>query len=74
MISLPVGNWIVFYSFVIDHEIPFAYEGPLCANRGHSFSGHSLKDFEAILDAHYLGRDVQVAEGRQSAISINTGW
>jgi hypothetical protein len=30
-ISLPVGNWIVFYSFVIDHEIPFAYERPLCA-------------------------------------------
>jgi hypothetical protein len=27
-ISLPVGNWIVFYSFVIDHEIPFAYERP----------------------------------------------
>lgn len=52
----------------------FAYERPLCANRGHSFSGHSLKDFEAILDAHYLGRDVQLAEGRQSAISINTGW
>jgi hypothetical protein len=47
---------------------------PLRANRGHSFSGHSLKDFEAILDAHYLGRDVQLAEGRQSAISINTGW
>lgn len=46
----------------------------LCANRGHSSSGHSLKDFEAILDAHYLGRDVQLAEGRQSAISINTGW
>jgi hypothetical protein len=49
-------------------------ERPLCAKRGHSFSGHSLKDFEAILDAHYLGRDVQLAEGRQSAISINTGW
>jgi hypothetical protein len=27
---LPVGDWIVFYSFVIDHEIPFAYERPLC--------------------------------------------
>jgi hypothetical protein len=23
-ISLPVGNWIVFYSFVIEHEILFA--------------------------------------------------
>jgi hypothetical protein len=49
-------------------------ECPHYAKRGHSFSGHSLKDFEAILDAHYLGRDVQLAEGRQSAISINTGW
>jgi hypothetical protein len=36
--------------------------------------GHSLKDFEVILDAHYLGRDAQLAEWRQSAISINTGW
>ncbi len=26
------------------------------------FTGHSLKDVEAILDAHYLGRDVQRAE------------
>jgi hypothetical protein len=27
-----------------------------------TFTGHSLKDVEAILDAHYLGRDIQVAE------------
>jgi integrase len=27
-----------------------------------SFTGHSVKDVEAILDAHYLGRDVQLAE------------
>jgi hypothetical protein len=26
------------------------------------FTGHSLKDVEAILDAHYLGRDVHLAE------------
>jgi integrase len=25
-------------------------------------TGHSLKDVEAILDAHYLGRDVALAE------------
>jgi integrase len=25
-------------------------------------TGHSLRDVEAILDAHYLGRDVQLAE------------
>ena len=25
-------------------------------------TGHSLKDVEVILDAHYLGRDVQLAE------------
>jgi integrase len=27
-----------------------------------TFTGHSLKDVEAILDAHYLGRDVALAE------------
>jgi integrase len=27
-----------------------------------TFTGHSLKDVDAILDAHYLGRDVQLAE------------
>jgi len=27
-----------------------------------TFTGHSLKDVEAILDPHYLGRDVQLAE------------
>ncbi|MFZ1883512.1 MAG: hypothetical protein WAU53_07910 [Rhodoplanes sp.] len=27
-----------------------------------AFTGHSLKDVEAILDAHYLGRDVRLAE------------
>ena len=26
------------------------------------FTGHGLKDVEAILDAHYLGRDIQLAE------------
>jgi len=25
-------------------------------------TGHSLKDVENILDAHYLGRDIQLAE------------
>ena len=27
-----------------------------------TFTGHSLKDVEAILDAHYLGREVHLAE------------
>jgi integrase len=27
-----------------------------------TFTGHSLRDVEAILDAHYLGRNVQLAE------------
>jgi integrase len=27
-----------------------------------TFTGHSLKDVEAILDAHYLGRDIALAE------------
>lgn len=27
-----------------------------------TFTGHSLRDVEAILDAHYLGRDTELAE------------
>jgi hypothetical protein len=27
-----------------------------------TFTGHGLNDVEAILDAHYLGRDVQFTE------------
>ena len=27
-----------------------------------TFTGHSLKDVEVILDKHYLGRDVRLAE------------
>jgi integrase len=27
-----------------------------------TFTGHSLRDVEAILDAHYMGRDVKLAE------------
>ena len=27
-----------------------------------TFTGHSLKDVEANPDAHYLGRDIQIAE------------
>jgi hypothetical protein len=27
-----------------------------------TLTGHGLKDVEAILDAHYLGRDVKLAE------------
>jgi hypothetical protein len=27
-----------------------------------TFTGHSLKDAEAIVDTHYHGRDVQLAE------------
>ena len=27
-----------------------------------AMTGHPLKDVEAVLDAHYLGRDIQLAE------------
>ena len=27
-----------------------------------TFTGHALKDVEAMLDRHYLGRDVRLAE------------
>jgi hypothetical protein len=27
-----------------------------------TFTGHSLREVEAILDAHHLGRDIELAE------------
>jgi len=35
-----------------------------------TFTSHSLKDVEAILDAHYLGRDVQLTESALRKTSI----
>jgi integrase len=37
-----------------------------------TFSGHSLKDVEAILDAHYLGRDVKLAEAAVEKLEKRT--
>ncbi len=37
-----------------------------------TFTGHSLKDVEAILDAHYLGRDVQLAEAAVLKLEMRT--
>jgi integrase len=37
-----------------------------------TFTGHSLKDVEAILDAHYLGRDVQLAEAAMLKLEKRT--
>jgi integrase len=37
-----------------------------------TFTGHSLKDVEAILDAHYLGRDVQLAEAAVLKLEART--
>lgn len=34
--------------------------------------GHSLKDVEAILDAHYLGRDIQLAEAAVLKLEART--
>jgi integrase len=34
-----------------------------------TFTGHSLKDVETILDKHYLGRDVQLAENAMKKLS-----
>lgn len=36
-----------------------------------TFTGHSLRDVEAILDAHYLGRDVKLADRCDEARSAN---
>ncbi|MGY2937929.1 integrase [Bradyrhizobium sp. GM0.4] len=35
-------------------------------------TGHSLKDVEAILDAHYLGRDIQLAEAAVVKLEART--
>jgi integrase len=37
-----------------------------------TFTGHSLKDVEAILDAHYLGRDMQLAEAAVLKLEART--
>lgn len=37
-----------------------------------TFTGHSLKDVEAILDAHYLGRDVQLADAAMQKLEART--
>ena len=37
-----------------------------------TFTGHSLKDVEAILDAHYLGRDIQLAEAAGLKLEART--
>ncbi len=34
--------------------------------------GHTLKDVEAILDAHYLGRDIQLAEAAALKLEART--
>ena len=36
-----------------------------------TFTGHSLRDVEAILDAHYLGRDAQLADSGDEARNTN---
>jgi hypothetical protein len=47
-ISLPVGNWIVFYSFVIDHEIPFAAGGDQAKRAFDAMMGMRKIDVAAI--------------------------
>jgi integrase len=37
-----------------------------------TFTGHSLKDVEAILDAHYHGRDNQFAEAAVLKLEART--
>jgi integrase len=37
-----------------------------------TFTGHSLKDVEAILDAHYLGHDIQLAEAAVLKLEART--
>lgn len=37
-----------------------------------TFTGHALRDVEAILDAHYLGRDVKLAEAAVLKLEART--
>ena len=37
-----------------------------------TFTGHSLKDVEVILDAHFLGRDIQLAEAAVLKLEART--
>jgi hypothetical protein len=37
-----------------------------------TFTRYSLRDVEAILDAHYLGRDIQLAEAAVSKLEQRT--
>jgi len=37
-----------------------------------TFTGHSLRDVEAVLDAHYLGRDIQLAEAAVLKLEART--
>lgn len=37
-----------------------------------TFTGHSLRDVEAILDAHYLGRDIELAEAAVLKLEART--
>ena len=37
-----------------------------------TFTGHSLRDVEAVLDAHYLGRDIQFAEAAVLKLEART--
>jgi integrase len=37
-----------------------------------TFTGHSLRDVEAILDAHYLGRDIQLAQAAVLKLEART--
>jgi integrase len=39
-----------------------------------TLTGHSLKDVEAILDAHYLGRDVKLAEIAIAKLETGTNF
>ena len=51
----------------------FAWRSPARrCRRSRPFTGHTLKDVEAILDAHYLGRDIQLAEAAVLKLEART--
>jgi hypothetical protein len=50
----------------------FAWRSPARPCHIAAVTGHSLKDVEAILDAHYLGRGIQLAEAAMLKLEART--
>jgi hypothetical protein len=57
---------------VEDLQALIGREANIAIYDGRSCEGRSLKDVESILDAHYLGRDIQLAEAAVLKLEART--